>query len=143
LQNINALSPKPESRDQRLENVWLKFAIENFTGRGSEPLRDSAGPLEPLEASGPYQDSALPPPPQEEEPLDVVKVVSLKQAFAILELPPGRTTLSAAKRAYRQSISQYHPDRVAHLGPELRELAAKKTLQINLAWAFIQAHSAS
>jgi hypothetical protein len=98
----------------------------------------------PILVQDPYQDSALPPqeppPPQEEEPLDAARVTSMRQAFAILEIPPGRTTLAQAHETYRRKISQYHPDRVAHLGPELRELAAKKTLQINLAWAFIQEH---
>jgi hypothetical protein len=28
---------------------------------------------------------------------------------------------------------QYHPDRVAHLGPELRALAARKMVEINAA----------
>ena len=42
------------------------------------------------------------------------------------------------KRKYKQAILQYHPDRVAHLGLELRELAAKKTTEINAAFAAIR-----
>jgi DnaJ like chaperone protein len=37
-------------------------------------------------------------------------------------------------RAYRAQITQYHPDRVANLGPELQELAEKKSKEINAAY---------
>jgi DnaJ like chaperone protein len=33
---------------------------------------------------------------------------------------------------------EYHPDRVAHLGQELKDLAAKKTTEINAAFAAIR-----
>lgn len=42
-----------------------------------------------------------------------------------------------AKR-YRQLVMEYHPDRVSHLGQELRDLAAKKTTEINAAFAAIR-----
>ena len=34
------------------------------------------------------------------------------------------------RTAYRELLSQYHPDKVASLGPELRELAKRKTQEI-------------
>jgi hypothetical protein len=42
------------------------------------------------------------------------------------------------KRKYKHIVMQYHPDRVAHLGPELRELASRKTTEINAAFATIR-----
>jgi hypothetical protein len=42
------------------------------------------------------------------------------------------------KKKYKQAVMQYHPDRVAHLGPDLRELAAKKTTEINAAFSQIR-----
>jgi hypothetical protein len=42
------------------------------------------------------------------------------------------------KKKYKQMLLQYHPDRAAHLGPELRELAATKTTDINAAFAAIR-----
>jgi hypothetical protein len=42
------------------------------------------------------------------------------------------------KKKYKHMIMEYHPDRVAHLGTELRELAAKKTTEINGAFAAIR-----
>jgi len=36
--------------------------------------------------------------------------------------------------AYRSRISQYHPDKVARMGPEIRELAERKSAEINAAY---------
>ena len=40
-------------------------------------------------------------------------------------------------RAYREQMKRYHPDRVAHLGEELRQLAHRKALEIQRAYAEI------
>jgi DnaJ like chaperone protein len=40
-------------------------------------------------------------------------------------------------RAYREQMRLYHPDRVAHLGEELRQLAHRKALEIQRAYAEI------
>ena len=53
-------------------------------------------------------------------------------------MPPGRTTLSIAGAAYRARMTEYHPDKTLHLGKELREPAARKALEINLAMKFIE-----
>jgi len=42
------------------------------------------------------------------------------------------------KRKYKQAMMEYHPDRVAHLGKEIRELADRKTTLINEAFALIR-----
>lgn len=41
-------------------------------------------------------------------------------------------------KKYKQLVMEYHPDRVAHLGQELKDLAAKKTTEINAAFAAIR-----
>jgi DnaJ-domain-containing protein 1 len=38
------------------------------------------------------------------------------------------------KAAYRQLIAQYHPDKVAQLGPELQDLATQMSAHINAAY---------
>ena len=38
------------------------------------------------------------------------------------------------RRAYQQRMAEYHPDKVAMLGAELRELAERKSKEINLAY---------
>lgn len=39
-----------------------------------------------------------------------------------------------ARKAFRTLIAQYHPDKVAHLAPEFRELADRRTREILAAW---------
>lgn len=46
-----------------------------------------------------------------------------------LETPP-----ELIKKAWIQKCREYHPDKVAHLGEELRQLAATKTLLVNEAY---------
>jgi DnaJ-domain-containing protein 1 len=41
-------------------------------------------------------------------------------------------------RAYREQMGRYHPDRVAHLGEELQQLAHRKTLDIQRAYEEIR-----
>jgi len=43
-------------------------------------------------------------------------------------------TLEEIKIAYRNKMKQYHPDKVAHLGKELQDLARKKATEINRAY---------
>jgi DnaJ-domain-containing protein 1 len=43
-------------------------------------------------------------------------------------------SMDAIRRAYQQRIAEYHPDKVAALGAELRELAERKSKEINLAY---------
>ena len=42
------------------------------------------------------------------------------------------------KTAWRELVKQYHPDKVAHLGPDLRSLADSKTKEINLMYDNLQ-----
>ena len=39
------------------------------------------------------------------------------------------------RKAYQHKIREYHPDRIAEMGIELRELAEKRTKEINAAYA--------
>ncbi|MBX5481869.1 MAG: J domain-containing protein [Myxococcaceae bacterium] len=55
-----------------------------------------------------------------------------------LGIAPG-TPLSEAKKAFRAMIAQYHPDKVAHLAPEFRELAERRTREILDAWRQLEA----
>ncbi len=60
-----------------------------------------------------------------------------KDPWQVIGIPKG-TPLGEAKKAYRTLISQYHPDKVAHLAPEFRELADVRTRQILEAWQRIE-----
>ena len=51
----------------------------------------------------------------------------------VLEVSEAATP-DQIQAAYRRKIAQYHPDRVADLGPELRALAEKHTKEIDQAY---------
>lgn len=106
---------------------------------------------EPMGEELPRQQQYAPPPRQEpatrqEHVPQTSKpdgVNSFRQAFEILGIPPGRTTLSVARAAYRAQMAEYRPDKMTRLGKELRELAARNALRINLAIKFIEENCAS
>ena len=68
---------------------------------------------------------------KEKEPL---QPLSLREAFAVFGLRQG-CTAEQLRDAYRHLISQHHPDKVAALGPILREVAERETRRINAAFA--------
>ena len=53
---------------------------------------------------------------------------------AILGVPRGAST-EVVTQAYHDRLKEYHPDRVASLGAELQDLAHRKTLDIQRAYA--------
>jgi hypothetical protein len=53
--------------------------------------------------------------------------------FEVLDVPES-STLQEIKAAWHTHVKQYHPDLVANLGPELRELAEAKTKALNAAY---------
>lgn len=59
------------------------------------------------------------------------------RAYSILEINDN-ASIPEIKSAYKVKLKEYHPDRVAHLGEELRNLAAIKTLEINSAYEFLR-----
>jgi len=56
-----------------------------------------------------------------------------KSWFAVLKVAPS-ASVDEIRRAYKLQMSQYHPDKVATLGTELRELAERKTKDITEAY---------
>ena len=56
------------------------------------------------------------------------EVIGLKAPF----------TLDDIKPSYRKLIAQYHPDRVAAMGEEIREVAEKKAKEINRSYDYFQ-----
>jgi hypothetical protein len=74
-----------------------------------------------------------PPPPKSGPPPSPRTNLTLDAALSILGLT-REATLPQIKQAYRDRIREYHPDKVAHLGPELRQLAEQKSKEINAAY---------
>ena len=52
----------------------------------------------------------------------------------------GKLTKKEIKKHYREMLMQYHPDKVATLGPEIRELAERKTKELNEAYEVLEKH---
>ncbi|MBF0388869.1 MAG: DnaJ domain-containing protein [Desulfamplus sp.] len=57
----------------------------------------------------------------------------LQSAYQILGVEPNATK-EDIHAAYRAAVKQYHPDKVAHLGKELQELANRKFIEIQGAY---------
>lgn len=86
-------------------------------------------------------------PPQNEEvgsrpPNSREHALSLEMALSILGLA-SLPTVESLKQSYREKIKEYHPDRVAHLGPEIRIVAEKKTKEINAAYELVEKYLGS
>lgn len=60
----------------------------------------------------------------------------IKDYYRLLGLPRG-APLDEIKSAYRRLAAQYHPDKVAGLGPEVQEVAQAKMLELNEAMALL------
>jgi len=59
---------------------------------------------------------------------------STKNAYEVLDIPSGASQ-QEIHAAYQRMVRQYHPDRVADMGPELRHIAEERTKEINEAYA--------
>ena len=57
--------------------------------------------------------------------------------YAVLGVSPNASP-DAIHAAYLALIQQYHPDRLAHVAPELRDLAQRRTQEINAAYAALK-----
>ena len=52
----------------------------------------------------------------------------------------GRCTMKDVRSAYWRKIAEYHPGKVAHLGPKLRELAEVESKRLNTAYQYFEEH---
>jgi DnaJ-domain-containing protein 1 len=97
---------------------------------GDEAEEDEAAEDEPEEEDGPEEPrgpaaSRAPPPPSPWEVLGVSR----------------DTPLPEVRRAYLALVAQYHPDKVAQLGPKLQALAQEETRRIIEAWEQVRRHA--
>ena len=70
-------------------------------------------------------------------PEDLKTDFSTMDPYALLEISRGARP-EEIKAAYKRAVGRYHPDKVAHLGPEFQELAHRKLLAIQDAYAELQ-----
>ena len=62
--------------------------------------------------------------------------INLNNAYGILGLP-ANADIEVVKSAYKKLIREYHPDKVEGLGAEIKEVAERKTKEINIAYNLI------
>lgn len=61
----------------------------------------------------------------------------VRAAFVVFGLDETATK-DRIRQAYREAVSLYHPDKVSHLGTELRQLAEEKTKGFNSAFRVLE-----
>ena len=61
----------------------------------------------------------------------------VRGALTVLELEET-SSFDAVRQAHRELIKSYHPDKVAHLGPDLQKLAEVKTKMINASYKVLE-----
>ena len=64
-------------------------------------------------------------------------VKSINNAYDILEITPEATN-EEVKKAYRRLAVEYHPDKVAHLGEDIRKAATEKFQKLSAAYEEIK-----
>lgn len=128
------------------EELWfIQEALSQLTSRipapdparKPGPRREAApkashqppGGTPPPRGSHAYSEPPPPPTPPPSAPT--------RDPWTVLGLAPG-TPKDEAKRAFRALVTQYHPDKVAHMAPEFQELAERRTREILEAWAEVE-----
>ena len=62
--------------------------------------------------------------------------MALKNYYELLEIPPSAPA-DEVKRAFRQQIARYHPDKVQHLGKEFQNMAADRAAELTEAYRIL------
>lgn len=111
----------PYYRTRRWTDVW-------YSGR-AVAVRAVPLPAQPREKQ--QKARSRPPEPRREEEPEVRfrRVLGLAEVFTREEL----------RKAYKDRMKMYHPDRVSDLGEELQQLAEEKTKEINAAFSYFKA----
>ena len=89
-----------------------------------------AAPQEPGPAGG-GPSARAEPPRGERAPRAAPQTAMPWYVVLDVDRSASRAEITAA---YRSRISQYHPDKVARMGPEIRALAERKSAEINAAY---------
>lgn len=129
-----------KKRKDPVEDLW--FLQEALAAAHPQIPRPTAA-QRPRTTEAP---GAPPPPPPKQPPRESKASAPERpwrgeDPYAILGLARG-VSLGEAKKAFRTLVAQYHPDKVAHLAPEFRELAEVRTRQIMAAWEALEAELA-
>jgi hypothetical protein len=113
--------------------IWLDVADRDHAGTSSRSSREKVA----FEGQkrGPYPGSDSTDSGQNEEREAGTPSARPTRAawHKILRVPPD-SSMEDIRRAYRRRMSEYHPDKVAQLGEEIRQVADQKSKEINAAY---------
>lgn len=109
---------------------WL---VSFFFGQKPKFARRPEPGKEPPPTGGAQRDTPPPqdPPPEPEQQSEPPR--NSAAWYEVLEISP-RASATEIRAAYRSQMSKYHPDKVAALGKELKEVAERKTKEIGEAY---------
>ena len=62
--------------------------------------------------------------------------MAVKNYYELLEVPPNASA-DEVKKAFRQQIARYHPDKVQHLGQEFQAMAAERAAELTEAYRIL------
>jgi len=85
--------------------------------------------IEPAKTSEPSESQSK----ERTESRPKAKPISQKPPHEILGVKPGASS-DEIRQGYHRVAQMYHPDKVANLGPEFKEIAEQKMKQINAAY---------
>jgi Protein of unknown function (DUF4236)/DnaJ domain len=110
-----------------LDKAWrFREGLLAYAARGKARPESQSGAAASSDAAGTQSRSK----PSDYMPRPIPRSPS---AYEVLQVAPG-STIEQIAAAYRKLAQMYHPDKVANLGPELRELAEQKMKEINAAY---------
>jgi hypothetical protein len=69
-----------------------------------------------------------------------VTSAAVKNYYELLSIPPD-SGADEIKRAFRREIARYHPDKVAHLGPEFLQIAEGRAAELTEAYRILTSPS--
>ena len=128
--SLDKLSTPPPANKGAFEHgitwifVALFFAALYAIVRPSETVKNTSRSRVPP--------SGTPPSNDEKKPEPAIQVAK-PNWWDVLGIPRA-ATIQEIRRAFREKMSEYHPDKVASLGKEIRELAERKSKEINAAY---------
>ena len=73
------------------------------------------------------------------KPIHTSKQSHKNDPYQVLGVSRGASR-EEIKKAYKTAMNKYHPDKVAHLGDDLQELAKQKTQEISQAFEQLDLH---
>ncbi|WP_163989422.1 J domain-containing protein [Pyxidicoccus caerfyrddinensis] len=118
---------RPGARSTGARDADTRDADARSTGTRDTGARNTGARAWDGEATPPRGTRVPPPRPP----------AAVKDAWTVLGLSRD-TPLDEARKAFRALITQYHPDKVAHLAPEFHELAERRTREILDAWDTVE-----